>query len=124
MSNLTIKTLRDTAANQPCMFNVPGVCLKTTSSTVWCHSNEARHGKGRGIKAHDVFGAWGCRACHHWYDEGPASREAKSEAFRSAMEATHLQLWSRGLVVVSKSRKASTPEPHYKPLTKILPRLR
>lgn len=121
--NLNIKALRETAADQPCQFNVPGVCLRTTSTTVWCHSNESRHGKGRGIKAHDVFGAWGCRACHDWYDNGTATREDKAAAFRAAMEATYLQLFSRGLVTVAKASKRPV-EPSYKPLSKILPRTR
>lgn len=119
--NLTIKVLRDTAANKPCQFTVPGVCLRTTNTTVWCHSNEARHGKGRGIKSHDVFGAWGCRACHDWYDNGPATREEKAAAFRSAMESTYLQLFALGLVTVTKASK-QPKEPAYKPISKILPR--
>jgi len=121
--NLTIKELRATAAGQPCQFNVPGVCLRTTDTTVWCHSNEGRHGKGRGIKAHDPFGAWGCRACHQWYDEGPAPKEAKADAFRAAMESTLLQLWFLGLVSVGRKTKALKAIP-YKPLSKILPRSR
>lgn len=34
----------------------------------WAHSNQLRHGKGTGTKAHDLFGAYLCQRCHDWFD--------------------------------------------------------
>lgn len=34
------------------------------------HSNQARHGKGRGIKASDEFTAALCPSCHYEIDQG------------------------------------------------------
>lgn len=95
------KELRDLAEGQECTFKIPDVCNHRTDTTVWCHSNEGRHGKGKGTKAHDVFGAFGCQACHHWYDVGRDPRGQKAEAFRGAMETTLLVIWAIGLVGVA-----------------------
>lgn len=35
---------------------------------VWCHSPLGWHGKGKGLKSHDPFGAVGCPPCHAWLD--------------------------------------------------------
>lgn len=101
--NFECKTLRDLAEGQPCQFNIPGICNGRDDTTVWAHSNEQRHGKGRGIKAHDCFGAFACSACHHWYDADPVpSRSEKQAAFRDAFESTVLFIWSHGLIGVAK----------------------
>lgn len=107
------------AKGRPCMAEVPNVCNHDTETTVWAHSNELRHGKGRGIKAQDCFGAFMCSGCHHWYDHGPAPREWKAQIFRDAFERTLVYLWSRGLITVAGSTQR---ESAYKPLAKILPR--
>jgi hypothetical protein len=88
------------AANNPCMFALPGICNQRVDTTVWCHSNESRHGKGKGLKANDCFGAFGCYPCHTWYDQGTASRAEKEAAFRIAFERTLLHLWSHGMIHV------------------------
>jgi hypothetical protein len=36
------------------------------------HSNESRHGKGRGIKASDQYVAALCVSCHSMLDQGPS----------------------------------------------------
>lgn len=53
---------------QPCYLRIPGICTGQAHDP--CHSNQARHGKGRGIKAHDVYTVPGCRACHDELDQG------------------------------------------------------
>ncbi len=122
------KELRDLARGQPCQANVPGVCNYDDSTSVWCHSDEQRHGKGKGIKAADPFGAICCSACHHWmHTDRIASRSEKQAVFRDAFESTLLFLWSRGLIAVAKRGHlpaARRREPTISPLPKILPRYR
>lgn len=62
---------------ETCYLRVLEVCLCSPETVVPCHSNQARHGKGMGIKAAHEFTVPGCRACHAWIDQGPADRAAK-----------------------------------------------
>lgn len=112
--------LTKTAKNAPCMMNIAGVCNYDESTTVWAHSNLLEHGKGRGVKAHDVFGACLCSSCHMWLDAGMASKEDKEWQFRAAMDKTLLYLWVSGKIQVVGETKHREKE--YKPLSKILPR--
>ncbi len=72
-----------------CYLRVPGVCwlLDVDYTVVPCHSNQAKHGKGMGIKANHEFTVPGCRACHAWIDQGPAPRAHKFETWDRAYEA-------------------------------------
>ena len=55
------KKLLESAKHEPCVScGNPNSC--------WAHSNLYRHGKGRGQKAHDLFGAYLCLHCHDWFD--------------------------------------------------------
>lgn len=81
-----------------CTMQVYGVCNHDSSTTVWAHSNQIRHGKGKGIKAHDIFGAFACSACHAWYDAGSASREDKQNIFQLAHEKSLLILLRSGVI--------------------------
>ncbi|SAL20436.1 gp74 [Caballeronia cordobensis] len=62
--------------DEPCYLRVFGVCVGR-ESVVPCHSNQLRHGKGKGIKAKHEFTVPGCWACHAWIDQGKAAREVK-----------------------------------------------
>lgn len=53
---------------QVCYLRIPGICTGMAHDP--CHSNQAKHGKGKGIKAHDVYTVPGCRACHNELDQG------------------------------------------------------
>lgn len=53
---------------QPCYLRIPGICTGQAHDP--CHSNQAIHGKGGAIKAHDVYTVPGCRACHNELDQG------------------------------------------------------
>ena len=44
------------------------------------HSNSAKHGKGRGIKASDQFTVCLCHSCHHKFDTFQLGNRAESEA--------------------------------------------
>lgn len=64
---------------QPCYVRVPGVHAHPIDTVVPCHSNQARHGKGRGIKAHDKYTVPGCVFCHMEIDQG--NRFTREEKF-------------------------------------------
>lgn len=44
------------------------------------HSNSAKHGKGRGIKASDLFAIPLCHSCHAAFDRFELGNRAESEA--------------------------------------------
>lgn|GEM_PF-274804 len=67
-------------AGEDCYLRVFGVCVGR-ESVVPCHSNQLRHGKGKGIKARHEFTVPGCWACHAWIDQGKSSREVKFETW-------------------------------------------
>ena len=57
-------------------------CGNDDETVVAAHSNQLRHGKGRGIKASDCFVAYLCHACHEWLDAGrTASRAMRQEVW-------------------------------------------
>ncbi len=92
MANYRNSHLLRMAQGKPCLLRIPGVCNGDWSTTVACHSNEQKHGKGRSIKAHDYWAVCGCSSCHHWLDQGPASRDEKRQAFEAA-HSRQVQAW-------------------------------
>jgi hypothetical protein len=96
--------LLELARGQKCMN-----CFAEDGTIVSAHSNASHHGKGKSIKAHDIFIAWLCFRCHQYYDEGAGpdptgvwgpSREDKQEMWRRAHDRTMLNLvMERRLVV-------------------------
>lgn len=67
----------------PCQF-----CSKEDGTIVAAHSNEARHGKGFSIKAHDVFVAYLCRSCHDFVDQDSKADQAIRQ---SVWQAAHVR---------------------------------
>lgn len=57
------KRLRESAKHESCVS-----CGADDGTIVLAHSNEGKHGKGMGIKAHDIFFAYLCHQCHREYD--------------------------------------------------------
>ena len=65
------------------------------------HSNMSVHGKGRGIKASDVFAAALCFACHHDLDAGHSlTKEQKQKMFFDALKSTWIELQKRDLILI------------------------
>lgn len=60
--------IRASARGEDCTIELAGVCNYDPTTVVWCHENSYAAGKGMGLKALDIFGAYGCSACHAVYD--------------------------------------------------------
>ena len=60
--------ITQSARNEECTLRLPGICNYDPATTVWCHSNRGKDGKGMGLKSRDDNGAYGCSACHSVYD--------------------------------------------------------
>lgn len=72
---------------EPCYLRVPGVQCARRETVVPCHSNQAVHGKGLGIKAHDTYTVPGCMHCHHELDQGHRlSRDQRRDIWDRAYE--------------------------------------
>jgi hypothetical protein len=56
--------LRKSAKGRECQIRIPGVCNGNPETVVLCHLP----GGGMGAKSHDMFGAFGCHACHDVVD--------------------------------------------------------
>jgi Zn-finger protein len=61
------KKILDSARDRDCTINLPG-CTNNKETTVFCHLNSYEFGKGKGIKADDGMGFYGCQNCHDIYD--------------------------------------------------------
>ncbi|MDE1828241.1 MAG: DUF1364 family protein [Candidatus Micrarchaeota archaeon] len=103
--------IRSRAITQSAEHEACCIC-HSNGTTVFAHSNHAMHGKGKGIKSHDIFGAYLCYKCHARYDGG----ELPTMVFFKAMAETQLKLVEAGLIKI----KGVEPEDAS---SKILPRL-
>lgn len=92
--------LLDLAQGQACTLLVPGWCWgkgeRARETTVSCHSNFAKHGKGGWLKAHDWAIAFGCYGCHHYLDQSSAPYEAKLGHFEAGLHSTRLVIIAMG----------------------------
>jgi len=61
---LVSQLLRNSARGQECTIRLPGICNRDPATTVLCHLP----GGGASIKHPDIFGAFGCLACHDEVD--------------------------------------------------------
>ncbi len=68
------KKIRESAKGKACQIQGPN-CNGNPETVVWCHSNMYEDGKGGSQKADDIFGAYGCFACHADYDAHRISQE-------------------------------------------------
>ncbi len=67
------------------------------AGVTWAHSNLGIHGKGRSIKASDVFVAAMCHACHAALDQGMAPKAEKDATWLAAWRRTVSEAVARGL---------------------------
>ena len=70
---------------QQCYLMLKHVVIHNPATVVPAHSNQARHGKGMGLKASDIFTVPACYACHAEIDQGRMlSKEQKFAAWDAA----------------------------------------
>ncbi len=61
--------LRQEAKGRECQIRIPHICNSDPETTVLCHPNsKSVFGAGIGSKPDDIFGAYGCSACHKIVD--------------------------------------------------------
>ena len=92
----------DFAKGQSCTLRLATYCDGGGASSVWAHSNLMRHGKGRGVKAHDIFGCIACFGCHDVLDGRVRSHFAEEDLdreFQRAHEESLLLLLDKGVLV-------------------------
>ena len=99
MSNWRSKKLTQSAKHESCVS-----CGADDGTIVWAHSNMLRHGKGTGIKAHDLFGAYLCHECHRTYDQYSMPKNGYTEAnnladwFREQWEKSMIRACEKGYI--------------------------
>lgn len=91
------KKMRDGARGQTCTMQIPGICNHDPETTVFAHSDHLVHGKALRVKAHDIFGADMCYACHKEYHKN--EREYFHDFVR-AMAKTQLRRIKQGILIV------------------------
>ena len=81
--------IRDACRALPCQ-----VCCADgpDAGVTWAHSNQGRHGHGRGIKASDVYVAALCAECHRELDQGKRDTRAQKVALWEAAHARTVAL--------------------------------
>ncbi|MBL0142644.1 MAG: DUF1364 family protein [Betaproteobacteria bacterium] len=96
------RRLLDSANGKPCAG-----CGRNDGTVVAAHSNDLAHGKGVGHRAHDIFHARLCHACHDFVDGRrkdeptglyPATRDGRRECWRRAFDRTILALAMEGRI--------------------------
>lgn len=90
------QALLDLAEGEECLLRVPRYCQGRTDTTVACHSNLLRDGKGKGIKAHDWAIAFGCGPCHWFIDQSSAPLAQKLSYFIPGLRLTRLCIIAMG----------------------------
>lgn len=76
------RRLLDEARHHSCQ--APG--CGGSEGVVAAHSNQGRHGKGLGIKAHDCFVGFMCHWCHVYVDCSSAPIADRTAVWRGAFE--------------------------------------
>lgn len=77
---------------------LPCQCCGAAAPSDPAHSNQSQHGKGKSIKASDVFAAALCRTCHRLIDQGSRlPRDERIAIWNSAWRATVRELLRLGL---------------------------
>lgn len=72
-------------------------CGRDDGSVCAAHSNQSHHGKGRSIKASDVFTAALCSTCHREVDQGHRlSRNERLDLWTNAWRSTVRALVQQG----------------------------
>jgi nitrite reductase/ring-hydroxylating ferredoxin subunit len=97
------RALLDCARDLPCSS-----CGADDGTIVPAHSNEIRHGHGKGIKSSDACFCCLCHRCHFEYDQGLSmDRDQKRIFFALAMCQTYKVLMERGYLRLTTPKERS-----------------
>jgi hypothetical protein len=92
------KKLRDSAKFESCVS-----CGVSDGTIVWCHINSQKHGKGMGIKAHDLFGIFICTKCHDWFDRGSENANypqcPDSYSWHNQKDSWFIEMWEKSMII-------------------------
>lgn len=92
--------LTKSAQGRECQIRAPSICCGDPAQTVPCHVRLIGIG-GMGLKAPDIFIAFGCTPCHDFVDgrtQGPATYEERRLMLLEAMVRTQNILWREGVI--------------------------
>ncbi len=110
--NYRNRKLLDLMAGESKLAQRAGVLMPCQLCDRWlptcgAHSNQSRHGKGTGIKAHDCFAAALCRDCHSTIDEGKLTRDVATREWFSAHCDTFVFLVEAEAVMVPRLKSGA-----------------
>jgi hypothetical protein len=88
------KKLTESARHEACVS-----CGAYDATIVFAHSNSQKHGKGMGIKAHDLFGAYLCVNCHKNYDETSLAVFMAINDFAKTKQEWFIEMWERSMII-------------------------
>jgi len=96
------KKITKSARGETCTLRLPG-CDGGGETTVWAHSNYSEDGKGKGVKADDIFGCYACDNCHGILDGRKVSFMTISgdelrDQFHRAMKVSIRRLLDKGII--------------------------
>jgi len=96
-----VSKIRQSARGEDCTIRIPGYCNFNPDTTVLCHPNTHRAGKGERLKAEDALAAYGCSDCHDIVDKRRFIDMPEAEielCFWHGHAETFLKLKRKGLV--------------------------
>lgn len=77
------------------------VCKGRHDTVVAAHSDYGSHGKGGGLKSHDIYVVFSCQDCHSWYGTpDQVERKERYEVWREGWFATMVHLVKSGVMTV------------------------
>ena len=91
------------ANGEDCQVRIVGVCKSDPAYTIWSHCRHGAAGKGKGIKAIDLAGAYACTACDGVYDgqiprpDGMTKEQVELDWFMGHMRSLVI-LSNKGLI--------------------------
>lgn len=106
-----MSAITESASGEYCRMRLAKVCNHDATTTVWAHANGSAAGKGSGMKASDLLGAYLCFACHNVYDRrvllpSHLTRQDVELAFWHAHARSLVALIEKGLVYTSMREAA------------------
>lgn len=94
-----VQAIRDSARGEDCQVRIPGACTGNPEHTIWSHAPMGAAGKGMGIKAVDVAGAYCCTTCDAVVD---GQRPAPAGMTRDAVLLAWFMGHMRSLVMLAR----------------------